>query len=1139
MDESRAVPAFRCDRIETSKLAREWKVWKESLECFFAAYDITDQRVMRAKMLHMGGSALQTVFKNLEDHDHVPLVSLVPRWYDVAVEKLDAFFEPRHQNTSERRKLRQIKQNSGERFTDYVIRLKQQVGECGFERYGADIEEILKNIYLTDAVVEGCSSNEVRRMILLKDLPFKDIEAFGVTQEGVDQQLVEITQSGTHTMDKVYSAHSQNRDRRSAVRDNSNRVSMKKCYNCGRQGHLSTSPMCPARGQQCRNCKNYGHFEKLCRKRKSTRSEPSQKNQIRVIESISNDNDLNVVVPEDNPTQDKVYYAFYSGNESNMLTCSIGGVSTEMLVDSGADANLISEVSWVKMKNSRISVYSSTRGSSRILRAYGSDIPLTILGTFVADITIGEKTIQAEFLVVKGGQRCLLGDRTAKQLGVLKIGLHVNRVENSTQPFSKIRGITAYIPMNPEAIPVFQPMRRIPLPLEQAVAKKIDELLKRDIIEIKTGPTCWVSPLVIVGKANGEPRLCVDLRRVNEAVLREHHPMPVVEDYIARLGRGLIWSKLDIREAFLQVELAEESRDVTTFMTNRGLFRFKRLPFGLVTAPELFQKAMDEILADCSGTYWYLDDIIVEGKDIEEHDNRLEKVLSRLKDRGVELKWEKCQFWVTELEFLGHQISRNGISPSESKVAALMSFREPENEAEVRSFLGLANYLNRFIPHLATIDEPLRKLLVKGTKFEWTSRESESFQSIKMALSNVSNLGFYKVEDRTAVVADASPQGLGAILLQINDENVQRVISFASKSLTETERRYCQTEKEALAVVWSVERFQYYLLGRKFNILTDSIQEPKPFDQSEEIFVREVAIQAANCAALTWNEIVQATEIDDEISKVLEILRNGDMQNLSVEYRVVANELCNFQGVLLRNDRIVVPFSLREKVLITAHQGHPGIVMMKSHLRSNVWWPKMDQAVERFVKRCRGCVLVAAPEAPEPMQRSHLPSSPWQTLALDFLGPLPEGQHVLVVVDCYSRYIEVVEMDTTTTKDVTRELMTMFSRYGIPSFLKADNAPQISSDCEEFNEFCSTNGIKLLNTIPYWPQSNGEVERQNRSILKRLRISQELGKDWRNELRLYLLTYHSSKHPTTGKSPAELMFGRQIKSKLPTISTFS
>lgn len=198
----------------------------------------------------------------------------------------------------------------------------------------------------------------------------------------------------------------------------------------------------------------------------------------------------------------------------------------------------------------------------------------------------------------------------------------------------------------------------------------------------------------------------------------------------------------------------------------------------------------------------------------------------------------------------------------------------------------------------------------------------------------------------------------------------------------------------------------------------------------------------------------------------------------------------------------------------------------------------MDAEVERYVKQCRGCTLVAAPEAPEPMQRSQLPSAPWQTVALDFLGPLPEGQHLLVVVDCYSRFMEVVEMEKTTAKDVMREISIMFSRFGMPTVLKADNAPQLSSECTEFREFCVTNGIRLLNTIPYWPQSNGEVERQNRSILKRLRIAQELGQDWRAELRRYLLTYHSTKHPSTGKSPGELMFGRHIKSKLPTVVNF-
>ncbi|XP_055523097.1 uncharacterized protein K02A2.6-like [Wyeomyia smithii] len=183
--------------------------------------------------------------------------------------------------------------------------------------------------------------------------------------------------------------------------------------------------------------------------------------------------------------------------------------------------------------------------------------------------------------------------------------------------------------MNPNVKPVFQPIRRIPIPLEEQVNQKLEQLLNKDIIEVKQGPAAWVSPLVVVGKSNGEPRICLDLRRVNEAVLRERHPMPVVDEYLARLGTGKYWSKLDIKDAFLKVELAEESRDVTVFITNKGLFRFKRLPFCLVTAPELFQKVMDQILAGCAGTYWYLDDVIVEGNGREEHDARLRKPMIR------------------------------------------------------------------------------------------------------------------------------------------------------------------------------------------------------------------------------------------------------------------------------------------------------------------------------------------------------------------------------------------------------------------------------------------------------------------------------------------------------------------------------
>lgn len=620
MQDSRPIPPFHCDQIEAGKLAREWKTWKEALECYFAAYEITEQFAMRAKLLHLGGPALQRVFKNLKDREHVPLVALQPKWYDLAVERLDEFFEPRHQSTSERRKLRLMKQRPGERFADFIIRLKQQVVECGFEKYGSEMSEALSEIYLTDAVVEGCSSNEVRRRILMKDLSFHEIEALGIAQESVDKQVEDM--SPAQPPEKVFKVEQIKRKKpQPALPSSDSSKSDKSCFNCGRLGHFAASAACRARGKQCRSCKSFGHYEKFCRKTKRTMNRDADK-RVQAVEETPRSEESESQGGEE---ETKVYYAFYSGNESNVIMCTVGGVRVEMLVDSGADANLVSEEAWETLKKQRIAVLSSTKGSTRILRAYGSQTALKIRGSFVADIVVEETSVQAEFFVVVGGQRCLLGDSTAKKLGVLRVGLNISSVE--LHPFTKIKGIRAHIRIDPQAVPVFQPMRRIPIPLEEAVGRKLDEMLNRDIIEVKTGPTTWVSPLVVVGKANGEPRLCLDLRRVNECVLREHHPMPVIEDYLAKLGRGRLWSKLDIKEAFLQVELDEESRDATTFITMRGLFRFKRLPFGLVTAPELFQKTMDEILSGCEGTYWYLDDVIVEGRDLKEHDERLNKVL--------------------------------------------------------------------------------------------------------------------------------------------------------------------------------------------------------------------------------------------------------------------------------------------------------------------------------------------------------------------------------------------------------------------------------------------------------------------------------------------------------------------------------
>lgn len=1065
--------------------------------------------------------------------------------------------------------------------------MRQQAALCGFDKYSKKTRQVLTDMTITDVIVEGCLSVELRRRMLLKDRSLDEIEEIASGLEGVDSQIQDLAgkSNESNSADKVYKVKdfsSQGYRRplatkfrsgegryrgRPAVRHTTNVV----CFNCGKSGHISSSDSCPAKGKQCRNCKRVGHFDYTCKSSRSSVkqtsfSPPSKK--IRVVEEKETRE----------ADEGKVYYAFFNGNLTNMLTFEIGGVSLDMLVDSGADANLVTSEAWEKLKQAGVRVTSSTKESDRSFLSYGSSDPLAVRGKFTAEIKIQDRLVLANFYVVEKGQTCLLGDVTAKQLQVLQVGANLNRVEKS-DPFTCIKDVEVHIHMDPEAKPVVQPVRRLPIPLEAEVNRKLDEMLSRDIIEPKLGPTTWVSPLVVVAKANGGLRLCVDLRRVNQSVLREHHPMPVIDHILARIGTGVVWSKLDIRDSFLQIMVAAESRDILTFITEKGLFRCKRLPFGLITAPEIFQRVIDEILCGCEGTHWYLDDIFVEGETLEEHDARLEKVMAKLKERGVQLNMDKCRFRVTELEFLGYKISESGIAPSEAKVEAIIAFRRPANEGEIRSFLGLANYLNRYIPHLATLDEPLRELTRKGVKFSWDSRHETSFQAIKRAMSDVRILGFYDARDRTAVIADASPTGLGAMLVQTNRQGHDRVVSFASKSLTATERRYCQTEKEALGLVWAVEKFQFYLLGRKFDLVTDckalvylftprskpcsrierwvlrlqcfnysivhirgdqnaadalsrlSCTTVEPFDSAEELVIQHIASVSAESIAVSWQEILRESRDDAEIMNILKCIMEDTIELLPAAYRIISAELCDVGGVLLRGDRIVVPAGLRQRVLTIAHDGHPGVRMMKSYLRSVVWWPKLDADTENFVKNCRGCTLVAAPDAPEPMLRRSLPSGPWEDIAIDYLGPLPGGQNLLVIVDCYSRYLEVCEMTCIDSTETISRLREVFGRFGIPSLIKADNGPQFAST--EFKNFCRDYGIHLVNTIPYWPQMNGQVERQNRSILKRLRIAQELGKDWRKELHEFLLVYHATNHATTGEAPSKLMFGRRIRGRLP------
>ena len=282
-----------------------------------------------------------------------------------------------------------------------------------------------------------------------------------------------------------------------------------------------------------------------------------------------------------------------------------------------------------------------------------------------------------------------------------------------------------------------------------------------------------------------------------------------------------MFSKLDANSGFWQIELSKESALRTTFITPFGRFCFNRIPFGITSAPEHFQKCMSEILTNLDGVVCQMDDIVVFGKSYHEHDQRLRAALKRIRDAGLTLNKEKCQFSQMEVKFFGHIVDDNGVRPDPNKVQAIQDMKQPTSVSEVRRFLGMVNQLSKFSPQLANKTKPLRDLLSSKSQWTWGGTQIKAFQEVKTLLSSSEVLALYNPNSETVVSADASSYGLGAVIIQKQLEGHFCPIAYISTALTPTEQRYAQIEKEALAVTWACERFQHYLLGMHFRIETD------------------------------------------------------------------------------------------------------------------------------------------------------------------------------------------------------------------------------------------------------------------------------------------------------------------------------
>ena len=575
----------------------------------------------------------------------------------------------------------------------------------------------------------------------------------------------------------------------------------------------------------------------------------------------------------------------------------------------------------------------------------------------------------------------------------------------------------------------------------RAVKDELDRMQRLGVIEPVETPTEWCAGMVVVPKTNGRVRICVDLTKLNEEVYRERHPLPAVDQTLAQIAGARLFSKLDANSGFWQIPLASESALLTTFITPFGRYHFNRLPFGITSAPEHFQRRMSALLRDFEGVICLIDDILIYGNTQEEHDEWLLAVLNRLEEAGLTLNRDKCEFSRREVKFLGHILSQDGVRSDPDKVAAVVNMEEPMTVKELRRFLGMVNQLSKFMPHLAEMTKPLRDLLSKKNQWMWGQAQKLAFSSIKDALTKSPALALYDPNLETTVSADASSYGLGAVLLQTQANGERRPVAYVSRSMTPTESRYAQIEKEALALTWACERYSDYLIGLQFKIETDHKPLVPLFSSKllDELPIRVQrfrmrmmrfnfsishvpgknltiadTLSRAPCSRSTNNDRLLQDETDAYLQVTIQALpatesRLEEIRKRQKEDKVcrqiakycqrgwpciskipqalkkfypVAAELSVHKGLLLRGCRLVIPVSMQSDILNKLHVGHQGIRKCRERAKQAVWWPGISKQLEKLVSECPNCIKFRVQRA-QPLIPSPLPNLPWQKIGTD------------------------------------------------------------------------------------------------------------------------------------------------------------
>lgn len=1122
--------------------------------------------------------------------------------YDELLELLEKHLAPKINVLVAQHKFLSKNQSEGQSVAKFVAALRADIIDCEFV-CPCKCKASIADVFLRAQFIRGINDSGIREQLLMSStLTFDDIVAKALVLEAAKVDARELAHTSTNAQNgDINKIYPNKQSSRSAYRQKPN-VNYDElgisglCMRCGRNNHFAKDCKTNRNKLKCASCNKTGHVAKVCIStlladgpNAGPRVNP-ETNRLHTNQVQDGNDEYGIYRIID------VYQNDYSQSSSERYFANIfiEGKPVKFEVDSGSGYSFLPLGQFKALQLEK-----PLTSTNIVFRSYTQNTFIPE-GKVKVNVKFNNRAISEYIYVVPDGCSALIGRTWIRNLGInLKEldDLNCNVLTTSSincpnemgQLMSEFKNVfdqrigcvpnyKVSLQLRENATPVYTKERQIPYALTDRVNAELESLEKACIIT-KIANSDWGSPLVVIPKADGGIRLCVDYKvGVNQRLVDAHYPIRKLDQIFNSLRNSKYFCRLDLYKAYLHIQVDEASSEIQTISTHKGTFRMNRLSFGIKTAPSEFNRIIDQILRDVPKAESYFDDIVVHGATIDECKANLRACLRQLQQYDLHLNLSKCKFFEKEIEFLGHSIQFNKIQKLSSKIKAITEMPTPESAEDVRRFLGMVTYYARFIPNASTVTAPLRRLLQKNSTFKWTKECENAFNVLKKEIVSDRVLMPYNPELPVQLACDASPTGIAGVLSHIvNDE--ERPIAFASRSLTNAEQNYSQLDREALAIVYAIQHYHEYLYGRLFKLITDNQPLSRIFHQNAKLpqmtssrlqryaafltgynyvvatkksednvnadclsrapsssgvnlknridtevhFICYSTINQINSSNLNFDAILEETEKDADLSKILKDMRNNS--TMESDYTIDS-------GILFKGQRVVIPASLQKFVLEELHHTHIGITKMKQLARRYVYWVSIDRHIENFVRSCAACAVVKKNPPKVTLHPWEEPEENWQRIHIDYAGPY-QGYYFLVVVDAKSKWAEVGMCSSAPTSSSTKEMLqNIFARNGYPDVMVSDNATIFKSD--EFSSFCDNAGIFQKFIAPGHPATNGLAERNVQTLKQRLASMSSDTSAISIKLREILFKYRATPLQN-GKTPSEQYLGRQIRTKLDTL----